>query len=806
MIEEWLWWRAAGESIRVIARKALWDIPLCDVASPVSGRIHRLSPTSLQPLTAHHWTAAEVRWRAAAARAVAMAASGEPIVAGFVGIGLLPHQLAAVERALGNLPVRVALCDEVGLGKTVTAGAIFAELKARGVVRRTLVVAPKGVQLQWVAEFANRFQEEFVQVGREGVPIDAGFNPWRSFPQVVCTLDAVKPIRFRAGWDAERVAAYNEQRFRAVVDAGWDLVIIDEAHHVAGSTDTVARHRLARALAEVAPHCLLLTATPHSGKTDGFRRFLGLIDPSFLEGRALNRTTVGEVVSRTEKRAAVDNMGQPLFTPRTSEIQAVPYGGRVVEQALYEAVTEYVREGYGRSVRERRPAVGFLVLLMQRLVSSSTAAIQAALERRLATLDAYVETPLGLFDEEWTSLTGEEQFNALATIRGVAWAAERREVEHLLDLARRANSAGPDAKALFFLQLLRRLKRDEEDPRLKVLVFTEFVPTQEMILNLLKNAGIPAVEINGTMGLAERAQAQEAFRTSAQVLVSTDAGGEGINLQFAHIVVNWDLPWSPSRLEQRLGRVDRIGQRHPVRAFNLVMENSVDARVLDVLEQKLAVILDEFGVDKRTEILDAIEIHTDSLYAEALNGSSHLTASAECLVERTRAELQEQAPLRSLLPDTSGMPSHTGDRLKGAIAVATEAWQLCHGQALDDTTTLLDAIPSVAPGEPVPVVQGPTRGWWGVWEVRDDAAAGRRNAFAVFLPDGGGVRPDVSETVWDALMRIESNPMTLIPSEAVWDHLARTSSDYGYRPCAQLSGGGRPTLPWVRPLLIVRVE
>lgn len=805
MDEEWAWWPSRGESVRVIGRAELWGKPVCDVVSEASGRVHRLVPADLRPLTARQWTADEVAWRAGGARAIALAAAGEPLATRSTSVELLPHQLATLGRAMTTMPVRLALCDEVGLGKTITAAAILAELKARQVVHRTLVVAPKGVQLQWVAELASRFGEEFVRVGPEGLPVDSGFDPWTSFDQVICSLDAVKPLRARAGWVPERVAEHNRLRFRAVVDAGWDLVVIDEAHHVAGSSEDVARHRLARELAAVAPNCLLLSATPHSGKTDGFRRFLGLIDDGFLHGKPLNRANVAAVVARTEKRNAVDGAGRPLFSSRTTQIQVVPYGDRVVERTLYEAVTEYVREGYGRSLRERRPAVGFLVLLMQRLVSSSTIAMRTALERRVATLDAGVSDQLRLVDDDWDDLTGEEQFNALVSLRGAAWATERQEVERLLDLARRAESAGRDAKALFFLELLRRVQRQEGNPAVKVLVFTEFVPTQEMILDLLANAGVEAAAINGSMGLAERALAQEAFRTTAQVLVSTDAGGEGINLQFAHVVVNWDLPWSPSRLEQRVGRVDRIGQQHPVLAYNLVAENSVDARVLEVLEQKLAVILAEFGADKRGDILETASGHTEAVYAGALSGSHELQESASLLVERTRAELSDQAGLRDLLPTDVSKPQTGGDRLKTALSSAAAAWERHRGRAVTDPIDVLDGIPSVAPGEPVPVMSELEAGWWGVWEVRADASSHERSAFAVFISDTCGVRPDLAERVWEALARSVEVRTTVVPPGEAWDRLVRTALDYAYRPCAELAGGNPPSLPAIRPLLIARV-
>ena len=570
----WGWLASAGEPVEVLSVAELWGREMAEVLVPSSHLRRRVPVRDVTELAARHWSEAEIAWRAAATRALALSADGELLVAARRGVSLFPHQAATVQRALAASPVRLAICDEVGLGKTITAGAIFAELKARGRARRVVVVAPKGVQLQWVAEMADRFGEEFVRVGPEGVPVDSGVDPWRAFDRVVCPLDAVKPMRRRAGWSLEQVEERNAARFGALVGAGWDMVIIDEAHHVAGSSDEVARYVLAVELAAAAPHILLLSATPHSGKSDGFRRFLGLLDHGFLHDRPVERATVAPHVVRTEKRGAVDSAGRALFRPRKTSLRVIPYGERTVERDLYEAVTEYVRSGWDAAGRAGRNSVGFLVLLMQRLVASSTAAILAALERRSAALGER-GAQLALFadqGEDWAELTGEEQYQALAAARGPAWETERAELGTVLRLARDAAAGGADAKVRAFFDLLGELRRSEQDSDVKVLIFTEFVATQDMLLDLLAEAGVSAVAINGSMSLGERVLAQEAFRRRAQVLVSTDAGGEGINLQFAHVVVNWDLPWSPTRLEQRIGRVDRIGQKRVVRAFNLVCE------------------------------------------------------------------------------------------------------------------------------------------------------------------------------------------------------------------------------------------
>ena len=573
----------------------------------------------------------------------------------------LPHQVVALERALATNPVRLLFADEVGLGKTIEAGMVIAELKARGRVRRVLIVAPKGVQLQWVSELALHFGEEFVLVGPGGVPVDAGINPWTTFDQVVCSVDSIKPLSARKGWAPERVVEHNRQRLDAIAAAGWDLIVFDEAHHVSGSSDDVARHRLAVELAAIAPHALLLSATPHSGKSDAFARLLGLLDDRFVHGLPMTREFVAPLVVRSDKRHTTDNRGKPLFQPRTTRLRIVPYGQRDVEEQLYDAITDYVRFGYQRAKTEKRPAVGFLVLLMQRLASSSTAAVLSALERRHAAI--VVEgTQLRLFPEgaeEWGDLTGEEQVDALQGALGAAWGNELAEVELLINLARRATGAGLDAKARDLLALIDDLASTEGDPSLKVVVFTEFMQTQSMLLDMFEGAGISAVAINGGLGIHERAIVQAEFRDRARVLVSTDAGGEGINLQFAHVIVNYDLPWSPSRIEQRIGRVDRIGQAHAVQAFNLAMEHSVDARVLEVLQTKLAVILAELGADKAGDILNSADRHSEELYAAAITGED-IAAAGDRFETETREETEEAASFFDLIDPAASKPTIGG--------------------------------------------------------------------------------------------------------------------------------------------------
>ncbi len=600
----------------------------------------------------------------------------------------MPHQLRALSRALANDRVRYLLADEVGLGKTIEAGLILRELKLRGLVKRTLVIAPKGLVSQWVSEMRFHFGETFQLVLPEDIktlkriapssgagngnrdPEAPPVNAWQMFSQVVVPMDSVKPLDKRRGWSEAQVDDHNRERFEDLNSAGWDLVIVDEAHRLGGSTDQVARFKLGQGLSEAAPYFLLLSATPHQGKTDAFHRLVSLIDArAFPDVGSVTRERVQPYVIRTEKRRAIDADGKPLFKPRLTQLAPVSWEERHRnQQLLYEAVTEYVREGYNKAMQEKRSYIGFLMILMQRLVVSSTSAIRATLERRLDALAAPQEQ-LTLFplvsEEEWAELDGQEQIDTLIGARFKALGNERAEVKLLLEAAARCEQTGPDAKAKALLDWLYRLQSEESDPELKALVFTEFVPTQEMLRRFLTERGFSVVCLNGSMDMEERKRVQEAFAKDVRILVSTDAGGEGLNLQFCQVVINYDIPWNPMRLEQRIGRVDRIGQAHAVRAVNLIFEDSVEYRVREVLEQKLAIIFEECGIDKTGDVLDSAQAGSmfDEMYVEAILNPEKAEESVEGVVARLQEQAREARTTASVLGATEDLEPGDARRL-----------------------------------------------------------------------------------------------------------------------------------------------
>ncbi|MGC7846862.1 DEAD/DEAH box helicase [Desulforudis sp. 1088] len=846
---------------KIVERSCLWGNTSFRIWLPSSDSIIRVDASALSSaqssvLNTHHLT-----YLAAAAR-VADALTQDVLLAPIeASVIPLPHQIRALSRAIANDRVRYLLADEVGLGKTIEAGLIMRELKLRGLVKRTLVIAPKGLVSQWVSEMRFHFGEAFHLVLPEdlktlrriapvlrpadgdvgnGAPGLPPANPWQMFSQVVVPMDSVKPLDKRRGWTAEQVREHNRERFEDLISAGWDLVIVDEAHRLGGSTDQVARFKLGQGLSEAAPYILLLSATPHQGKTDAFHRLMSLIDPqAFPDAGSVTRERVQPYVIRTEKRRAIDAEGKPLFKPRRTELAPVSWQERHSRQKhLYEAVTEYVRKGYNQALREKRSYIGFLMILMQRLVVSSTRAIRATLEKRLEALQAPGEQ-LTLFpvysEDDWADLDGQEQLETLLRTRFKALKNERAEVQLLLEAATRCEQAGPDAKAEALLDWIYRLQAEEGDPELKVLVFTEFVPTQEMLRDFLSERGFSVVCLNGSMDLDERKRVQEAFAREARILISTDAGGEGLNLQFCHVVINYDIPWNPMRLEQRIGRVDRIGQTHIVRAVNFVFQNSVEHRVLEVLEQKLAVIFEEFGIDKTGDVLDSAQAgHIfDDLYVDAILHPDRVEDSVDKVVTRLREQVREARGIASMLGASddldpgeaqrllahplqhwvermtvSYLRAHGGkaerkDRIwelawpdgaiyPAAVFAAKEAAEIPTARCLTleepKIRGLAMGLPRFVPGQPIPVVSIPgigieIQGFWSLWRIAITASDwNRRRIMPLFLADNGKVYTPTARHIWDHLLVV--NPIVrsnldAASSKDVFEKLLRAAEEHG---------------------------
>jgi superfamily II DNA or RNA helicase len=849
---DWAWSDDYQEPCRILEIQDLWGEGICRVWLPTRDTVVRVRADRLRAVRERGLaTPARVVYAAAAAR-IADSLAHDTLLAPIESTVIpLPHQIHALSRAIEGDRVRYLLADEVGLGKTIEAGLIMRELKLRGLVRRTLVVVPKGLVAQWVAEMRTHFNEdfhplipgEFISYRR----LDPDENLWRRYDQVVCPLDSVKPVDARRGWSRTDVAARNRERFDDLITAGWDLIIVDESHRLGGSTDQVARFRLGEGLAEASPYLLLLSATPHQGKTDAFHRLVSLLDrTAFPDPSFISRERVQPYVIRTEKRRAINAAGQPLFQPRYTRLLPVAWEERHARQrVLYEAVTEYVREGYDRARREKRHHIGFLMLLMQRLVTSSTRAIRSALERRLEVLrtpPAQLSLDTDFPADEWSDMDGQEQADAILGVAINALRNEGTEVEALLDAARTCEATGPDTKAETLLDLVYRLQQEEVDPALKILVFTEFVATQEMLRAHLQERGFSVGFLNGSMDVDERQRAQEAFAGSARVLISTDAGGEGLNLQFCHVVVNYDIPWNPMRLEQRIGRVDRIGQYHPVRAVNLVLADTVEYRVREVLEAKLAVILEEFGADKAADVLDSAEAGTlfDRLYAEALLDPSAIADKVDPVARQVRdqaraaregaAMLAEDAPLDPGLART--LASHPMpywiERMTTAYVAAFGGEAKRDGDAYHlvwpDRTEMRRAVfarrdpakpdvqpltlenaairelttrlPRFVPGQPVPTLRlgdlsPEILGWWALWRVGAVAEDSQLlRIMPLFLHEDGRVLMPTARHLWDRFvndLQIDATPVAECSVEKALPEIQRAAETHGHSVYAALA-------------------
>lgn len=851
----WQYSTVHNSACKVIEEQTLWGQTVCRVWLPNQDAVVRVPRSALRPLSADlqpEIEAGRIAYVAAAAKVAEVLEGSTSATEGHVllapmesNVIPLPHQIHALSRAISGDRVRYLLADEVGLGKTIEAGLVMRELKLRGLVRRILVVSPKGIATQWVAEMQTHFNEQFQLVLGDDIGTlqrlapgaDHRSSAWSMFDQVIVSLDSVKPMDKRRGWTAERVAEYNHSRFEDLITAGWDLVIVDEAHRLGGSTDQVARYKLGKGLAEAAPYVLLLSATPHQGKTDAFHRLMNLLDDdAFPDMDSVSRDRVAPYVIRTEKRKAIDADGKPLFKPRRTQMAPVAWESRhQLQQLLYEAVTDYVREGYNQALREKKRHIGFLMILMQRLVVSSTRAIRTTLERRLAALkDGEQQASLRLAElengaegsespddeiAELYDMDGQELLDELLKSHVSALQSEGSHVETLLEAAVRCEQAGPDAKAEALIEWIYKLQAEENEPDLKVLIFTEFVPTQQMLKEFLEARGISVVTLNGSMAMEERKQAQDAFRKSHRVLVSTDAGGEGLNLQFAHVIINYDIPWNPMRLEQRIGRVDRIGQPKKVRAINFVFEDSVEFRVREVLEQKLSVIFDEFGIDKTGDVLDSAQAGElfEDVFASAILNPDGIETSVDHTVARIRDEIQQVREASAIYGISEEPDVQTAERLRshplphwvermtvgylnshgGAASRKRSWWDLNwpdgqeHRKAVfsaREADRLTDAtllnlensrvrglalnLPQVAAGQPLPCVTvsglpASISGLWGLFEIRLQAGMHqktqllripmvRRGYVSVFLSEEGKLFLPTARHIWDALQTAEA--------------------------------------------------
>jgi superfamily II DNA or RNA helicase len=564
---------------------------------------------------------------AAEAQRIKMAALFDPMLAVTTSdLEPLPHQIKAVYGELiPRTPLRFLLADDPGAGKTIMAGLYIKELMLRGDLARCLVVAPGSLVEQWQEELHDKFGLRFELLTRSLIDSALDENVFERYPLLIARMDMLSR-------DTDLQALLGQ--------SDYDLVVVDEAHRMSAryysnELKATKRYQLGQLVGRIARHLLLMTATPHAGKQEDFQLFMALLDADRFEGRyrdAVHSIDTAGLMRRVIKEELLTFDGKPLFPERRAD--TLMYELSPAERDLYEAVTDYVREQMNRAEQlkkegegRRGNTVGFALTVLQRRLASSPEAILKSLERRRRRLETRRAEMVGLgtgggsslerrlaellghsveiTEDELDDLTGDEREEAEEAVVDAASAARTlaeldKEIAVLADLeelARRVRHSGTDKK----WTELRRLLLDEEsmyDPvgnRRKIIIFTEHRDTlnylEQQIRGLLGRDDV-VVSIHGRVAREARRTAQELFTQDkdTHVLVATDAAGEGLNLQRAHLMVNYDLPWNPNRIEQRFGRIHRIGQTEVCRLWNLVAadtrEGAVFERLLDKVEEQ----------------------------------------------------------------------------------------------------------------------------------------------------------------------------------------------------------------------------
>ena len=570
------------------------------------------------------------------------------------GIRTLPHQIEAVYLKMLPQPrLRFLLADDPGAGKTIMAGLLIKELKLREALDRCLILVPAPLTIQWQDELLRFFNEPF-QIVHSANDQQQLLNLWERETQIISSIDYAKQDGVR-----ERVW---QQR--------WDLIIIDEAHKCSAYTkrsskredgiERTKRYQLAERLSEQCDNLLLLTATPHHGDDDRFAHFIRLLDRDLFPephrfGEAAGQIRrdilkLGEDCPwslRRLKEDLKDMSGRRLFPDR--HVQTVSFDLGPEEYVIYKAVTAYINEFLPQATGRRKNSVALARTVFQRRLASSMHAIHESLRRRRKKLDDLLHELEGLSParraRRLAQLLGllsdaeqdEDDLDEAARdvlIDEATTAAEldqlRSELAELRDLVTRvgrARESGRDSKLVALRECLQRSEFDElKDGRGKLLLFTEHRDTLNYLRVHLEAWGYSTCQIHGGMNPRERKQAQEDFRTACQICVATEAAGEGINLQFCHLMINYDLPWNPTRLEQRLGRIHRIGQTRDVYAFNFVATSSrdgqpvIEGRILERLLNKMDRMRDALGdrvFDVVGEVLSLNKVNLPDMLREA---------------------------------------------------------------------------------------------------------------------------------------------------------------------------------------------
>jgi len=526
----------------------------------------------------------------------------------------LPFQIEAVYGYVLKLPkVRFLIADDPGAGKTIMAGLVLKELKLRGVIKRILIVVPGHLKDQWRRELQERFQEPFTLIGRQVMDAHYGENVWERENQIITSIDFAK----------------QEDILNTLANVQWDLVVVDEAHKMAAyrygiTTSKTERYRLGEVLSKNTKHLLFLTATPHKGDPENYRLFLDLLEPGFFATKEMVKESIDNTENplfiRRLKEDLKDFDGRPIFTNRYAVTLKFRLSDR--ERILYNQLSDYVVSQYNKAIQKTsNKGIAFALLILQRRLASSTYALYKSLERRKERLEKLlkeqdIKIKTSSFDleddedveenerwqreKEWESLSVSENKEEL-----------KKEIYIINELIAISSEIINNEEEVKLKELKKAIeegfkKIEELEGNKKILIFTESRDTMDYLVNKIKSWGYRVNFVHGGMSLEERIEAEKIFKNETEVMVATEAAGEGINLQFCHIMINYDIPWNPNRLEQRMGRIHRYGQKKDVYMFNIVAEDTREGEVFKKLFEKIEEIKNSLGTDKVFDIIGDI--------------------------------------------------------------------------------------------------------------------------------------------------------------------------------------------------------
>ncbi len=596
----------------------------------------------------------------------------------------LPHQLDAVyNHLLKAWRCRFLLADDAGAGKTIMAGLLLKELKLRGLAERVLIICPANLAFQWRRELRDRFEEDFEPITGARLREAYAVNVWNQHPQIITSMDLAK---------LDYVLPSVDQA------DDWDLIIIDEAHRMSArdADHKSERYKLGELMRRKSTHLLLLTGTPHKGDPENFCLFLQLLDAeAYADVRSIKeamerreapfylRRTKEAMLSFPEPQPDGTWIAQKLFTKRIPH--TVPFNLEGEELELYQAVTSYVKAQSLRAAQQnddrRARAVGFLMAMYQRRMASSIFALKESLRRRqkklkeqLESADALTEAPLPDLpaDEDWEEMDAHTREDlelklerVTITRRKSDVTAEIKEIERLLELAEPISGQEIKLRTLR-AQLTEQGVFSNQDIRL--LIFTEYKDTLKYLVEQMQQWGLRVGFIHGGMKPGSRDESgtrlyaeREFWELKTQVLAATEAAGEGINLQCCNVLFNYDIPWNPNRLEQRMGRIHRYGQKKDCLIFNFFAQNTVEGRVLQKLLDKLQEIrdaLDDDAVfDVVGEVLPANQVERllRDFYA-GRRGEEDVHAQIEMVVSRDDFERICHSALEGLARRSLNLP------------------------------------------------------------------------------------------------------------------------------------------------------